>query len=329
MIRTTPDEPRCAPPDITSGAPSVRGGTGAAPHRPRRCRWFAGLLAAFGLCLSSARASETFDSGLLWEVSRPGTPPSFLFGTMHVADTRVVQPPALVDEAFAGARTFVLELYPDRAVARRFSEGGLLDDGRLLSQLVPAALFARIVDRLAPRGLDRARVDRFKPWAALLMVTAGDSEGGASLDVELYARARLANKRVEELDSVEEQLAVFDDLPEATQIALLQIAVDRHDALRAELEQSIGAYRRGDLAALMTLARRNGGASPQTHAHYALLEKKIIHDRSVVMAHRLQPLLRRGKAFVAIGALHLYGEKGVLRLLQDDGWQVRPVLPYP
>ena len=57
----------------------------------------------------------------------------------------------------------------------------------------------------------------------------------------------------------------------------------------------------------------------------AVLEKAIIHDRSVVMAYRLQAYLRRGGAFVAVGALHLYGPKGMLALLAEDGWVVRPV----
>lgn len=273
--------------------------------------------------------AEAFDRGLLWEVRRPGGPPSFVFGTMHVVDARVARPPALVEEAFAAARTFVLELYPDRAVARRFFEGSQLDAGQRLSDLLPPALFDRLVARLAERGITRESAQRYKPWAALLLVTAGAGEGGESLDIALYARARSARKRVEELDSVEEQLAVFDDLPVPTQVTLLEIAVDRHDALRAELEQSIAAYRRGDLAGLVALARRNGGTSPQSRAHFALLEKKVIHDRSVVMAHRLQNFLRQGSVFAAVGALHLHGEKGLLRLLQDDGWEVRPVLPYP
>ena len=40
------------------------------------------------------------------------------------------------------------------------------------------------------------------------------------------------------------------------------------------------------------------------------------------MAFRMQRQLRKGEAFVALGALHLYGEKGVLALLLEDGWKV-------
>jgi len=53
--------------------------------------------------------------------------------------------------------------------------------------------------------------------------------------------------------------------------------------------------------------------------------KRVILDRSVVMAFRMQRQLRRGNAFVALGALHLYGEKGVLALLEGDGYRAKRV----
>ena len=64
--------------------------------------------------------------------------------------------------------------------------------------------------------------------------------------------------------------------------------------------------------------------NPQT-AYQAALTKRVLHDRSVVMAFRMQRELRRGNAFVALGALHLYGDKGVLALLEQDGYRARRV----
>ena len=283
-------------------------------------------LLAWALVLFAAPVrGDAFEHGLLWEVSRPGSPPSHLFGTMHVADPRLLTLPPAAARAFSAARTYVLEMFPDEAVAHRFSEAGRLDGGQRLSALLASESFEALAGRLASRGMARERVDQLKPWAALLIATATDGASGESIDLALYVQARFANKRIEELDSVDEQIAVFDDLPQATQLALLELALARHEALHAELEESIRAYLRGDLTALMALARRNGGGTPAGAAHQALLEKKIIHDRSVVMAYRAQPHLRRGGAFVAVGALHLYGDKGMLALLREDGWQVRRI----
>ena len=65
--------------------------------------------------------------------------------------------------------------------------------------------------------------------------------------------------------------------------------------------------------------------NPGRGAHQAVMTKRVVHDRSVVMAFRMQRELRRGNAFVALGALHLYGEKGVLALLEEDGYRARAV----
>lgn len=282
-------------------------------------------------------AAEPFTRGLLWEISRPGSATSYLFGTMHSADPRLLNLDPSVEQAFAASRAYVLEMYPDELVARRFDEAAELPAGQHLSALLPAASYAELQDRLVRRGIPSQRVDRYKPWAALLLLTEGhrdggpdhgtaiDAEagGGQSIDLDLFRRARGAGKTIDELDSVEEQIAVFDGLPEATQIALLSLALARHAQLSADHEQNIAAYRRGDLARLMAQARHFPGASPAQKRHLALLEKTIIRDRSVVMAYRLQTYLRRGSTFAAVGALHLYGRQGMLQLLRDDGWTVR------
>lgn len=87
------------------------------------------------------------------------------------------------------------------------------------------------------------------------------------------------------------------------------------------------------LAGLAVAATPARGAAParftarhaEVAAYQAALTKRVIHDRNVVMAFRMQRELRRGNAFVALGALHLYGDRGVLALLEQDGYRARRV----
>lgn len=282
---------------------------------------FASLLAA-GV---PTAAAEPFPKGRIWEVSRPGIASSHVFGTMHVADPRVLDLPPEVRRAFEGSRRFVMEMRPDDMTARRFVEATELpNDGRLADQVGEPALRA-IEDRLRPLGIPAERIARLKPWAALLLLTAPAATGEPVLDADLYARARASGKRIEELESVEEQIAVLDGLPEDTQVALLAVALRRADVMDADLERSIAAYLKGDLRTLARLGTAFPGATADELRHLALLEKKVLHDRSVVMAHRVQSSLRMGGAFVAVGALHLYGRKGMLQALREDGWTVRRV----
>jgi uncharacterized protein YbaP (TraB family) len=110
-----------------------------------------------------------------------------------------------------------------------------------------------------------------------------------------------------------------------SQVALLRHALAQRDYFVSRLEPTIQAWLRRDLAGLWRVSEDIGRRFPDMAAHYALLTKRVVTDRSVVMAHRLFVPLRRGRSFVAVGALHLYGRKGLLRLLQEQGYTVKRV----
>jgi uncharacterized protein YbaP (TraB family) len=65
-----------------------------------------------------------------------------------------------------------------------------------------------------------------------------------------------------------------------------------------------------------------GEQFPDLAPHYRELTRHIIHNRTVLMHHRLTLPLRGGRIFVAVGAMHLYGSKGLLVMLQRDGYRV-------
>lgn len=293
----------------------------AAP--PRLAMAWRILLAAWLLACAAAARGEVYEHGLLWQVSRPGVAPSYIFGTVHLPDARLEKLPEPVEKAFAASRRFIMEMYPDQWVRARFAEAARLPPGASLETLVGSAAFDALAERLAAKGWRREQARVLKPWAALLVLTEPQRDAAVvSLDNALYIKARFANLRVEELDTVEEQIAVFDDLPLATQLAVLDAYILRSDALDELAAETLRAYMARDLAALHGARRlmesRANGLAP----HHEVLDKKIVHDRSVVMAYRLQPYLRRGANFVAVGALHLYGAKGILGLLAEDGWHI-------
>ena len=126
---------------------------------------------------------------------------------------------------------------------------------------------------------------------------------------------------VSQIEGVEEQIFTFDEFPMESQIALLRHSL-AHGAELAELaERTLEAYLERDLQRIWQLRERFIARYPEIAAHQAVMTKRVLHDRSVVMAFRMQRALRHGHAFVAVGALHLYGRRGVLALLEGDGWR--------
>jgi uncharacterized protein YbaP (TraB family) len=146
------------------------------------------------------------------------------------------------------------------------------------------------------------------------------------LDQQLMRLARARRLPLSQIEGVEEQIFTFDEFPMESQVALLKHSLAHRDELAELAERTLDAYLEGDLATIWRLREQFGARYPHIASHQAVMTKRVVHDRSVVMAFRMQRELRRGDAFVALGALHLYGEKGVLALLEEDGFRSARVL---
>jgi uncharacterized protein YbaP (TraB family) len=261
--------------------------------------------------------------GLLWEVSRPGTAPAYLFGTIHSEDPAVIALAPAVEHAFTVSRQVVLEvnLDPDAMVAG--AAAMLMTDGRRLSELIGGDLFAQAVAALRTRGIPEAVAERMKPWAAATALSMPPPETGRVLDVVLFERAQQAGKTLHGLETIDEQLAVFDGLSLDDQVALLRDAVEQFADLDASLAELLAAYKRQDLAAMLAI---NESALASGDPRLAQeVQRRLIVDRNERMAERMEAYLRRGGAFIAVGALHLAGEQGLVRLLERRGYTVRAV----
>lgn len=283
------------------------------------------FLVAAGIAATPAWAKEQFTRGLLWRVTKAGHSPSHVFGTIHDADARVVDLPAPAAAAFAQSRSLMVEFVPDAYTRERFIEAALFPDRETLEEKIGAEDFARVVDQLAPIGLERPLIEKLKPWGALINLRRASTQAPESLDTRLVAKARARRLAISQMEGVEEQIFAFDECPMDTQIALLKHSLTHRDELSALADETVAAYLARDLAAIWRLRERFIERYPEVAGHQAIMTKRLLYDRSVVMAYRMQRELRRGDAFVAVGALHLYGAKGVLALLEEDGYHASRV----
>jgi len=271
-----------------------------------------------------AWAAGRYEHGLLWRITKDGKT-SHAFGTIHDADARVAVPPTPAGDAFARSRTLLVEFLPDAYSRERFTEAALFTDRQTLEEKIGADDFARVLEQLAPTGLERDVVAKLKPWGALINLRHSTADAPESLDARLIGEARRRRLAVFQMEGVEEQIFAFDECPMQTQVALLKHSLAHGEELMALEDETIRAYLARDLAAIWRLREGFIARYPDVAAHQAVMTKRLVHDRSVVMAYRMQSELRRGGAFVAVGALHLYGGKGVLALLGEDGFKATRV----
>lgn len=281
----------------------------------------AALLAT--LALHPAVAGGDFSRGLLWRVDVGTAAPSYLFGTIHAEDARVVTLAQPVQAAFDESRQVVLELVLDGETLVAASVAMLLTDGRTLKDIVGQDLYAKTLVALEAYAVPEPVAARLKPWAVATTLVMPKPVTGIVLDSALYQAALAAGKPVEGLESAEEQLRVFDDLEERHQITMLRDAVDHAAENRVEFDALLDAWLERDLAGMIGL----GDTSLQRvdDEFVETFERTLILERNHRMDERLQPYLKAGGAFIAVGALHLPGDDGLLRLLEQRGYRITRV----
>ena len=266
--------------------------------------------------------------GVLWQVTRDGKPLAHIFGTIHLADPDIVQLPAPVAAAFQAATSLSVEAVLDTAATQALGEAMALPPDRNLQDLVPADVFNKAALAAQPYGLQPVQLNRLKPWALAMLITVTPEEivrrnsGQAALDVLLTNQARAAGKPVNGLETMVEQISVFDSLPPDEQASFLAAAamdIAQKEKLMAAMKE---AYLRRDIEGVRNAAY--AGATKTERAAADKLERGLIDDRNKRMAQRMQSSFDGG-TFVAIGALHLPGDDGVLALLQRDGYTVKRV----
>ncbi|MFN7953142.1 MAG: TraB/GumN family protein [bacterium] len=299
-----------------------------------------GAPAATGSGPSPAAPSEAvpgrFREGLLWRVEPravPGAPiaPSYVFGTMHSSDPRVRAVAETIEPAFRDAKAFCAEASFDGAAMLTVTERMFAGEGRSLDQILGRELFDRIVPLLEARGLPGGFVPMLRPWVVLLTLSvpasAATTDASSILDLELMNRAQSTGKTVCGVETLDEQVDAIEAIPERELVAHIRAAADAAASLDETYAQAIELYVKQDLAGLASLDAGSASGGTESRRLAAKLTRRLLDDRNVRMAARIADYVQRGGAFVAIGAGHLAGERGVLALLEKRGFVVERVAP--
>ena len=109
-------------------------------------------------------------------------------------------------------------------------------------------------------------------------------------------------------------------MSEADQVQMLEDVLNYLPEMPMMFEELLDAYLERDLGRLMEVNEEYAEAGDSELEQ--MFQKRLIDDRNRRMVKRLLPMLQQGRLFVGVGALHLPGEKGVLRLLQQQGYRV-------
>lgn len=254
----------------------------------------------------------------LWQIEPPAAPaPSYLFGTMHVRDGRAFGQWPRVREAIDACDTFATEFLLDEAQAGWIFQATDLPSLADLHLSDPA--FRKLAHSLQRAlGVDLYALQHLPPLfiVNLLSERMLQSDRAAALDATLYAYAREQGKPCYGLETFAEQLRILARIPPRQQLKALKRFGATISNQRRQLQRNLAQYERADLAGLYRSVRAQTGG----------YRRLLLYDRNRHMSEALLALARDQTLFAAVGAGHLPGGKGMLRLLKQAGCRVSPVL---
>lgn len=275
------------------------------------------IVLLFALAASSAGAQ------VFYEIESPQGRQSWLLGTVHSEDSRVLEFPPVLQQALRDAEVLALELVPDADMLGRLNRAMNLPSDQGLDEIIGEQLYARVVELLDDYGMGEPAVRRLRPWAAALTLSAPPPETGMFMDLVLAMRGGLRDAEVVGLETLDEQLDFVTGLGTEAHIEMLRRAVADYERGRELFEEIIEAYVAGDIETLRRLAEAELEAmGPDVRRQFR--EQGIVR-RNRNMLERALPRLEQGGVLIAVGTLHLPGEAGLVELLRAEGYTVEPI----
>lgn len=283
-------------------------------------RLFAALV---GFVLSVPTFAQAQHS-LLYEVSGNGLKKSsYLFGTFHLLTESFVDSQKNVIKAFKSCKAVAGEVITDSMASPKVLEAMQADTPiqELLSQPVYADLNAWMLELM---GMDMTLFNNFSPMAvnavllnAIYQKHFSPPKGEQVMDIYFQAEARKRKMNVYGLESIQTQITALFEQPLTRQAKHLEELV---------LEKDSAVYQLRELAHLYRTANYDKLTSMMYDESFSQVEiELLVNDRNDAWVQKLPAMMQQEPTFVAVGAMHLAGENGLVEQLRKKGYTVKPL----
>ncbi|MFT4771346.1 MAG: hypothetical protein ACI83L_002790 [Cryomorphaceae bacterium] len=266
--------------------------------------------------------SQDLSNSLLWKVEKEGMNSSYIFGTIHVLPKADFELDEKVKIAFGDSEELVMEMdMTDPTLQTKMFQMINMSDGMTLDQLLTEEQYEMLSKKLQSiAGVPPlAMMNGFKPFmVATMMISEYVSNDPASFEMTLMSMAAAREMPVSGLESIEDQMAVFDSIPYSDQAEDLMDMVVKDGEMRELFADMVMQYKAEEINALYT-----------TTAEYMASEEEmkfLLYTRNQNWADLLETRLGQKTLFIAVGAAHLGGEKGLITLMTKQGYELTPIM---
>lgn len=277
------------------------------------------LVLGFLFGISSAQTNE---KSLLWKISGNGlSQPSYLFGTIHITCDATL--PEKVKKALDKTNQLCLELDMDDTNMQTEMMGGMMMKNGVTMQSLASKEDFEIVDAFLTKnlGFSAKMLNTLKPFmvSAMLYPKMISCEM-QSVEGELMKIAKEQKEETIGLETVTEQLNVFDAIPYQDQMnELVKTAKSDLTRDKKELDDLLKLYKTEDIEAMYTFTQQSENVLTSQ------FDDELLNSRNQNWIARMSKIANEKATFFGVGAAHLGGEKGVINLLRKNGFTVEPV----
>ncbi|VAW71961.1 hypothetical protein MNBD_GAMMA12-2975 [hydrothermal vent metagenome] len=268
-------------------------------------------------------SQQKFKKGLYWKIERPGYKPSYLFGTMHSPHPDVIALTKVIKKEFDRSAILCTEIKTGLSMMKEMAKLRHLityPRGESLQKTLGKDLFDKISKQAKTLGMGVTALDRMRPWVVTVTLGQPKSTGALALDLQLALNASKQGKILCGLEKVHEQLAALAGASKENSIRDLRLTSMNFEKVRAMVDTLRTMYLSGDLLAMSNMIKNSVVPVPKVDLEKMIF--RLVIRRNIIMVNRMQPYLKKGNVFFAVGALHLPGKGGLLRLLESQGYRL-------
>lgn len=269
---------------------------------------------------------------LVWKISHDSLEEeSYLFGTIHIIDEEEYFLPNGLLTAIDKSEKVIFEV--DVRAMNDLSQimgmmGKIMMEGdTTLKELLPAEEYAVVQDFFREKGMPLVFLERIKPLFLSAFTSLDEMpqglddqsftpQGMKSYEMELLELSEAMDKKIGGLETIDFQLGLFDEIPYKIQAQYLVQQIKESE--KGDGEQKIyELYRSQDINAMAESIQSEEGADG--------FEDILLTKRNVNWIPLMEEEMKKGTVLFAVGAGHLGGEKGVIRLLMMEGYSLIPL----
>ncbi len=275
------------------------------------------------LTCCTLRAQAPTESSLLWKIEGENlSQPSYLYGTIHL----ICPSDFVLSDTLKGClkqtEQLILEIdMDDPGMMMAMMKGMAMQEGKQLKDLLDTKDYDRLNAYFKDSvGMSIAPFEKAKPFMLMsVLLNRVLTCQPQSYEMSLMGLAKQQKAEVIGLETVEEQMAVFDSIPYADQAKMLVTLMDSLPQARQEFGRMVDVYKKQDLAGLYNLTLESTFEMENQ-------QEILLTDRNRRWIPTIEKQVAEKPTFIAVGAAHLGGEDGVIALLREQGYNVSAVM---